>query len=523
MFQKKFVFILTLFIISCSQKSHTEKEPLNTNQPISASTLDAVVKKEQDKDNFYEVKKGDTLFSLGKSLKVDHKKIAAWNTIKAPFTIEVGQILRINNLFSVDDYRQTVKNQPPIKSLDVHKKEEHKQPKHLLQRSQMVADILKANPKLEIARAVWQASSAKIKQQGALKDPMLSYNMAPLTVGNNETDYVQQVQLSQHLPWPGKLALQSDAASLKAKSDDEKVNLVRLELITLAKKLYGNWLFVHQEHLIHHDNVQLLKHVNKIAKIRYRVGKASQQEVLQSELELRLIDQHELMLTQNKIGVLAHINTLLSRPVETPLPLAQALPQPTAIKSLKFLQQKGLEDHPKIKALSAEIRSLEHKKENASLAVLPDFTVKAGYSTLMDNTDKHFTVGVAFNLPLNLSKYQAIEDEATAHLKQARWKKQDQVQELAELIQLYYSQVNKYQQTLKLYQQKILPLAKQNKLAALADYQAGYGGFLILIRAEKDWHRSRLKAMQTLIDYHENLALLEYAVGVFKLSKERGL
>jgi outer membrane protein TolC len=229
------------------------------------------------------------------------------------------------------------------------------------------------------------------------------------------------------------------------------------------------------------------------------------------------------MLTQNKIGVLAHINTLLSRPVDTPLPLAQALPQPTAIKSLKFLQQKGLEDHPKIKALSAEIRSLEHKKENASLAVLPDFTVKAGYSTLMDNTDKHFTVGVALNLPLNLSKYQAIEDEATAHLKQARWKKQDQVQELAELIQLYYSQVNKYQQTLKLYQQKILPLAKQNKLAALADYQAGYGGFLILIRAEKDWHRSRLKAMQTLIDYHENLALLEYAVGVFKLSKERGL
>ena len=83
--------------------------------------------------------------------------------------------------------------------------------------------------------------------------------------------------------------------------------------------------------------------------------------------------------------------------------------------------------------------------------------------------------------------------------------------------------MNKYQQTLKLYQQKILPLAKQNKLAALADYQAGYGGFLVLIRAEKDWHRSRLKAMQTLIDYHENLALLEYAVGVFKLSKERGL
>ncbi len=111
----------------------------------------------------------------------------------------------------------------------------------------------------------------------------------------------------------------------------------------------------------------------------------------------------------------------------------------------------------------------------------------------MDNSDKHLTVGFAINLPLNLSKYQSIEDEATANLKRAQWKKQGQVQELEKLIQLYFSKVKKYQNILSLYKQKILPLAKQNKQAALADYQASNGGFLELIRAEKDWHSARLK------------------------------
>ena len=516
----KLVIILSLFVISCSQKKTNETKVFKKNEsPIALPSIEElpVDKVEQ----FYEVKKGDTLYSIGRRLNLDYKKIAAWNDIKTNYEIEVGQKLRLGDL-SIKG-RQNKKNNeeaiPPTLTYieELKKKRFHQQS---LQRTQMVVDVLAANPQLEIARAVWQASTAKIKQKGSLKDPVLAYSLAPLTVDSESTDFAQQVQLSQQLPWPGKLALQSDAAMPNANRDEEKINLLRLELTALAKKLYGDWFFIHQAHQIHHENVQLLNQVNKIATIRYRTGKATKQEVLQSELELSLIEQHAFILNQQKTEILGHINTLLSQKEDTPLALAKTLPQPLALKKIKFLQKNELENHPKIKALSAEIKSLELKKQRAVLEAFPDFNVNAGYSTRMNDSDKHFTVGVAFNLPLNLSKYQAIEDEAVARLKQAQWKKHDQVQKLAELIQLYYSRVKKYHHTLGLYKRYILPLAKLNKRAALADYQAGYGGFLELIRAEKDWHSAQLKEKQALVDYHESLALLEYAVGVTELSED---
>ncbi|MCK5830411.1 MAG: TolC family protein [Methylococcales bacterium] len=521
------VIIFSFLIISCSKKKYDEAELLKTNETIHIS-LPVTQPKENIKKT-YIVKRGDTLYSLGLHLQVDFKKIATWNEIEPPYKITVGQELLVNKLAPID-YKQLT---PTEKKVITNKNDN--QPldnsivlsqnanniflgQHSLQRTHMVEEVLKANPQMGVARAVWQASTAKIKQQGSLKDPMLAFNMAPLTIDSDSTDFVQQLQLSQDLPWPGKLSLQNDTAMHNARKDEEKINLLRLELSALAKKLYGDWYFIHQAYIIHYENVQLLTHVNQIAKIRYRIGKANQQEILQSELELSLIEQHKYVLNQQRTEILGHINTLLSRHADTPLPIATSLPHPISMKTLSNLKNNGLDNHPKIKAISADIKSSELKKKTAILKAFPDFNIKAGYSTQMNNSDKHFTLGVAFNLPFNISKYQSIKDEAIANLKRAQWEKQDQVQELAELIQLYYSKVKKYKNTLVLYKRKILPLAKQNKKAALANYQTGSGGFLELIRAEKNWHSARLKEKQMLVDYHESLALFEYAVGITDVS-----
>ena len=89
-------------------------------------------------------------------------------------------------------------------------------------------------------------------------------------------------------------------------------------------------------------------------------------------------------------------------------------------------------------------------------------------------------------------------------------------------MQIYFSRVEQYQRTILLFSRKLLPLAKQNKQAALADYQAGHGDFLTLIRAEKDWHNTRLKAKKALTMYHQSLAMLEYSIGVSDISAGNG-
>ena len=44
---------------------------------------------------YYTVRKGDTLYSIAWAIKQDYRKLAAWNGIRSPYTIYVGQRLKL--------------------------------------------------------------------------------------------------------------------------------------------------------------------------------------------------------------------------------------------------------------------------------------------------------------------------------------------------------------------------------------------------------------------------------------------
>lgn len=499
-----------IFFTSCSQNP-----PKKDSHFVQSMHADST-KKHPQSTQYYTVKQGDTLYSIGLRFNYDYKQLAVWNQINPPYKLAIGQRLKLIN-------KPTSKNKPATtaslntiingRQINDTAFNDSLSGKRL-QQTELVREVLTANPRLKVARSVWEASTAQIAQSSALPDAKLSYGIAPLTIGNDTTDFVQNVQVSQQLPWFGKLDSQSDSARFEAVRNYELLNTLSLELAAIAKKLYADWYLIHQAIQIHHNNLQLLRQVKTIAKTRYHVGKSNQQEILQSELELSLLDQHRLQLNQQQSEILGHLNTLLNRPVDSQLPPGEPLKAPLSLQKINQLQTTALEQHPQIKAITASIDSLQAKKQHAWLAGFPDFDLKAGYNTIMDNDDKHFTVGVAINLPLNQNKYNAINDQASALLKKAQWEKQDKVHQLGEEIQLYGSKVIQQQQTVKLYENKLLPLAKKNTQAALADYQSGQGDFLVLIRAEKDWHSAQLKAKQALTSYHQALTMLEYVIGV---------
>ena len=129
----------------------------------------------------------------------------------------------------------------------------------LLTATQLVAEVLKANPQLEVAQATWKASVARIAQQSSFDDPMLSYTMAPLTIGNNQTQYGQRIEISQKLPWPGKLHLRNEVASHKAEAVRETINGLRLKLSATARSLFADWYYIYQAININQYNQVLLK------------------------------------------------------------------------------------------------------------------------------------------------------------------------------------------------------------------------------------------------------------------------
>src|SRR5687767_7602494 len=76
-----------------------------------------------------------------------------------------------------------------------------------LSRGALVQQVLERNPTVRAAQYAWRAALARYPQATALDDPMLGGSLAPRSFGTSRVDEAYSVELSQALPFPGKLRL----------------------------------------------------------------------------------------------------------------------------------------------------------------------------------------------------------------------------------------------------------------------------------------------------------------------------
>ena len=379
--------------------------------------------------------------------------------------------------------------------------------------AQLVADVLKANPQMEVVQAVWEASTARAVPQSAWADPQFRYTMAPLTIGSNDTSYGQRFELSQQISWPGKLRLRGEVANHLANAQYENITTVQLVLTTMAKSLFADWYYIHQAIKINNINQELFNEFRKISVTRYATGLVSKQDVLRADVERTLLKHQAIVLRREQQTILARMNTLLNRSPDATIPPPHTLAETKFLPELKTLRAEALQSRPELKVILATIDASKTQVKLAELAYYPDFNVSAGYNSLWDNEDKRFTIGVGINLPLGQGKRKAAEREARAIVKQAHWRKTELEAKIKEELQIAYVRVEESLHVLKLYREQLIPLADENLTAAKTDYQAGKSDFLTLISSEKNRMQTQLQTEQALADVYRRFAELEFAVG----------
>ncbi len=378
----------------------------------------------------------------------------------------------------------------------------------------LVSQVLTANPQLEIAQATWQASIARIDQASALDDPQLNYTMAPMTIGR-QNNYGQRIEISQKIPWLGKLDLRNATASHKAEAEQHKIAILQLQLSASAKALFADWYFVHQASAINQAKITLLTELRTISMNRYSTGEASKQNTLQVEVNIALLEHQTISLERERNSIRTRINTLLNQQPNTPIAEPSNLMAFGTLPEISVLQEQALQARPELKALNAAIETAKSNSELAFKNNYPDINLNAGYNSLWDNSDKHFTVGIGINLPLYQGKHRAEENEALALSKQAEWARIDFIAQLKEEVQIAYDRVYESQHILGLYKDKLLPLSEESAQTAQSDYQAGKGDFLTLINSQKNHLQTQLQVEQALTNNYKRLAELESAVGSF--------
>jgi outer membrane protein TolC len=388
----------------------------------------------------------------------------------------------------------------------------------------LLVEALKANPEIKQMASLAGAAKETIKPAGALDDPTVSFGITNLptdTWAMNQDPMTQKMlELSQKFPFLGKRRLRSEVASEQAKSEDlayrDKVNEIR------AKVVMSYWTLglAYASFDIVQKNKQFWEQVVQVAETRYKVGQVMQADVLQAQVELGNYLDRLFQYKQRQESSQADLNALRSKPPQTLIGRPQPLkPRPFTLKLDDLLAQ--AEARPQLQALKALVAKQEKTVNLAKKEYFPDATISLGYAfreTLgppvnLKQSDM-FAGSVMFNLPIwQGSKIKPKIREEQERQTAAKEAVQNMWNQLAAAIKDRYVKLQRLAQQINLYDQGIIPQARQAAEASLASYQVGSLGFQQLYQNQISAYNAELTLQEYLKDFEENWAELEWLVG----------
>ncbi|MCI0379263.1 MAG: TolC family protein [Gemmataceae bacterium] len=379
----------------------------------------------------------------------------------------------------------------------------------------LVADVLARNPSLPQMIAAWEAAQARYPQVISLDDPMVAGILGPGSFGSRDVEFAYRLEASQKFPWPGKLRLKGQVALAESAAAGADIKDTRLQLVEAAKNAFYDYYLVGRLLTINAESARLLKQFKQNADDRYKVGKVTQQDVLQAEVELGRQQDRLFDLEQMRKVVLARINTLLHAPPDAPL-LAPATKLPVSAKlpPVDELRQAALDRRPDIQSLASRIAAEEANLGLALKERFPDVEVMAAYDAFWQpkERDLRTMVGLRLNLPIRTGRRIGAIAEAQARIAMRRAELDKLIDQVQFQVQEAYAQIERWENAIKLYETSILPSARSNVKSAESDYVTGRIPFLSLIEAQRSLIMLLERYDEAIANLHRARAALERAV-----------
>lgn len=389
-----------------------------------------------------------------------------------------------------------------------------------------VSQALASNPGLSVIQARAQALAALPEQRGSLPEPRLSLNAQNLPVDtfslSQEAMTQMQVGISQMLPSPGKLALQQHAAQLEAEAADKAVDELRLQLAKDVKTVWWNLFYLHRALDTVEHNESLLQQVISVAQTKYQVGQGAQQDVLLAQLELSKLELEHVRLQGMRRKEEARLNTLLGRAADTTvrLPEPQDSPLPSLSSGEQQLLQMALQQRPRLNAQQNQIDSARARIELAKKDYYPDYNIAAVYGFRSgnnpDGSERPDMASVLFsmNLPIfTSSRQKQAVDQRTNEWLQQKYVFDDSRNQVAGEISTALASYRQAYEQVKLFQDNVLPQARQTVESMLAGYQVNKVDFLSLIRSETSLYEYENQYWKAYSAANQALGELAAAVG----------
>ncbi len=389
-----------------------------------------------------------------------------------------------------------------------------------------LADLLteaeRNNLEIQAARQSWHSAQQVPSQVSILPDPQVmvqqvSVGSPRLFSGYTNTEMADiGLGISQDIPFPGKLRLRGQIAEKESEVQQQAYESVRRTVLADVKSNYFQLSYLATRLSILHGDGQLLSRIEQSAEARYRTGMASQQDVLQAQLEQTQLLREVTMTLLASDTTQAKLKQLLNRPqTSADIATAELTETPVPYTYEQLLTVAGSSD--------PDIASAQHMVEKAGLQVNlahknfdPDFNIT--YMWLRTDPFQyraHYMLTFGMRIPIyRKRREEPALVEAQSDRTQAENNLDAQRQQVAASLRQVYAIEEKSTDLLKIYRQGLQPQARAEFQAGLAAYQSNREDFQALLASFLDVLKVDEEFWQTLAEHETALSQIEEVTGL---------
>ncbi|MBI3292853.1 MAG: TolC family protein [Elusimicrobia bacterium] len=371
------------------------------------------------------------------------------------------------------------------------------------------------SPEILAARRRWEAAQKKVLAVKTWPDPQVGveywgFSRGRLNVGDAEEKWYD---VSQTVPFPGKLTLRGRAAHHEANRQEGNFRAVEREVLARVKSAYYDLLFAHRALAVVEEQVSVMRRIARIAEARYAAGKVSQSEVLRTEVELSKILNMRVTLEQEKETAQARLNALLNRPTNALLGIPEGPPLAPFRYTAQQLEELALQFRPELDAARHHVDHMRSELAATRAEYLPDTMLQYTFRERRGMPNDAVAM-VRVNVPFVWFWRQGAlvgsasreRDEARAMLHTVENMTRYEIKDL-------WVKVQTARRLVDLYRTSVLPQAEQSVKVAEALYRANRAGFLDLLDSVRSILEFQMGYAQSLAQYGQHLAQLERAIG----------
>ena len=306
-----------------------------------------------------------------------------------------------------------------------------------------------------------------------------------------------------------------------ASAGKQQYENIKLKLFYQVKNAYYEYYYVTRAISVIKENVQLLEYLESVIRTKYRTGQAAHADLIKVQVELDKL-QDWLKSTEEMVRpVTAQLNAALNRPSSEPLPVPGKIRENITAPDYSQLVNWLKSSNPELKAIdhlaAKETIGIKLAKKN----YFPDFSIGVDYVLtgkslmpgVMESGKDPLIAMMTINLPIRFKKIKASIREARARLNSVLNEKEEKENNLLARLEMVYYQFHDSGRKLALYNDALIPRAKQALEVTQAAFEAGKVDFLNLIDSQRTLLGFELAYERALATHAQRLAELEMVVG----------